>query len=79
MCGKVLAIAVLPGSGFAFLWVALALQIKRWQDRGKSGVMILVEMISVAGQIWAFVECGLLPGTPGQNQYSAPPATSGNL
>ncbi|MFT6862889.1 MAG: uncharacterized membrane protein YhaH (DUF805 family), partial [Akkermansiaceae bacterium] len=54
-------------------WMGLALQGKRWHDRGKSGWMILVNFIPLVGGIWALVECGFLSGTPGPNQYGPDP------
>ena len=56
-----------------FLWVALALQVKRWHDRGKSGWMVLVNFIPIVGGLWALIECGFLSGTPGPNQYGQDP------
>ena len=56
------------------LWTGFALQVKRWQDRDKSGLMCLVGLIPIIGPLWVFVECGCLPGTPGNNSYGPPPA-----
>lgn len=55
------------------LWPALALSIKRWHDRGKSGWWVLVTLIPVIGWAWAVVENGLLPGTAGANRYGNAP------
>jgi uncharacterized membrane protein YhaH (DUF805 family) len=54
-------------------WSSLAMQIKRWHDRGKPGVMVLVNLIPFVGGIWAFVECGCLRGSVGPNQYGQDP------
>ncbi len=56
-----------------FLWINLAVGVKRWHDRGKSGWMILVGMIPIVGTIWTLVECGCMRGTVGPNQYGADP------
>lgn len=56
-----------------FFWITLAVGVKRWHDRGKSGFMVLVGMIPVIGGIWTFVECGCLRGTEGPNQYGNDP------
>jgi uncharacterized membrane protein YhaH (DUF805 family) len=56
-----------------YFWSLLAMQIKRWHDRGKSGVMVLVNLIPFVGGIWAFVECGCLRGSVGPNQYGQDP------
>ena len=57
-----------------FLWPALAVQVKRWHDRGKSGWWVLIAFVPIIGGIWALVECGFLRGTPGPNQYGPDPA-----
>jgi uncharacterized membrane protein YhaH (DUF805 family) len=49
------------------------LRIKRWHDRDKSAVWILVGLIPFVGWIWSFLECGLTRGTPGPNRYGASP------
>jgi uncharacterized membrane protein YhaH (DUF805 family) len=65
--GTVLAVVL-----FAIAWViGLATQIKRWHDRGKSGWWVLIGLVPFIGGIWALIECGFLPGTPGPNQYGA--------
>jgi uncharacterized membrane protein YhaH (DUF805 family) len=56
-----------------FVWMSLAIGVKRWHDRGKSGWMILVSMIPLVGPIWTFVECGCLRGTMGPNEYGQDP------
>ena len=43
------------------VWIGLAVQIKRWHDRDKSGWWVLINLIPVIGPIWALVECGILP------------------
>jgi uncharacterized membrane protein YhaH (DUF805 family) len=55
------------------IWSNLALQIKRWHDRDKSGWWVLIGLIPLIGPIWAFVETGCLRGTVGDNQYGADP------
>lgn len=51
------------------LWPSLAINVKRWHDRGKSGWWVLVGLIPIAGPIWALVETGFLPGDAGPNAY----------
>lgn len=53
------------------LWPNLAIQVKRWHDRDKSGWFVLVNLIPIAGAIWSFVEVGCLRGTIGPNRYGA--------
>ena len=55
------------------MWSALALQAKRWHDRGKSGWMFLVTFIPLVGALWTLVECGFLDGTPGENKFGPSP------
>jgi len=55
------------------LWVGLALQVKRWHDRGKSGTWVLINLIPLVGAIWTLVECGFLRGTFGPNNYGEDP------
>jgi uncharacterized membrane protein YhaH (DUF805 family) len=55
------------------IWIGLALGVKRWHDRGKSGWWILIGLIPLVGAIWTFVECGCLRGTVGPNPYGPDP------
>jgi uncharacterized membrane protein YhaH (DUF805 family) len=57
----------------AGLWIGLALQIKRWHDRDKGGVWVLINLIPFIGGVWALVECGFLDGTPGPNKFGPSP------
>ncbi len=57
----------------ALLWPSLAISIKRWHDRDKSGWWVLIALIPFIGWIWALVETGFLPGTAGANQYGSDP------
>ena len=55
------------------IWISLAVQIKRWHDRDKSGWWVLINLIPLIGAIWAFVETGCLRGTVGPNAYGPDP------
>ena len=55
------------------LWPALAVSIKRWHDRDRSGWWVLVLLVPVVGWLWALVVNGFLRGTPGVNRYGPPP------
>ena len=55
------------------IWPSLALSIKRWHDRGKSGWWILIGFVPLIGGLWALIETGFLPGTPGTNEYGPDP------
>lgn len=56
-----------------YIWSNIAIQVKRWHDRGKSGAWVLINLIPSIGGIWALVECGCLRGTEGPNQYGHDP------
>jgi uncharacterized membrane protein YhaH (DUF805 family) len=53
------------------LWPALSVQAKRWHDLNKSAWHILVILIPLIGPIWALVQTGFIPGTPGLNRYGS--------
>jgi len=55
------------------LIVSLAAQVKRWHDRDKSGWLVLVNFIPIAGAIWTIVELGFLRGTNGANKFGPQP------
>jgi uncharacterized membrane protein YhaH (DUF805 family) len=55
-------------------WPSLAVQAKRWHDRNKSAWWILINFIPIAGPIWALIENGFLPGTPGPNRFGPAPS-----
>lgn len=59
--------------GLILLIPSLAIAIKRYHDRDKSGWWILILFIPVIGLIWYIVELGFLPGTPGPNRYGPDP------
>ena len=56
-----------------YFWASLAVNVKRWHDRDKSGWWVLIGLIPIIGSIWAFVECGCLKGTDGPNRFGADP------
>jgi uncharacterized membrane protein YhaH (DUF805 family) len=71
---------VLSGTGLigslvflVLIWPSLAVQVKRWHDRDKSGWMVLINFIPIVGFLWTFIECGFLDGTPGPNKYGPSP------
>ena len=51
------------------VWIDLALQIKRWHDRNKSGWWVLICLFPGLGLLWAVVECGLFPSAAGPNRF----------
>ena len=72
------------GSGFAFqaivglvlLFPGIAVSVRRYHDRDKSGWWVLIAFVPLIGWIWMIVELGFLSGTPGPNRFgSAAPET----
>jgi uncharacterized membrane protein YhaH (DUF805 family) len=59
--------------GLAITWITIAVGIKRFHDRNKSGVWILIIFVPVIGGLWYLIECGFLRGTPGPNDYGPDP------
>ena len=55
------------------LWVGLALSVKRWHDRDKSGWWVFVNLVPVFGWLWQLIECGFLKGTTGPNRFGQDP------
>ena len=62
--------------GLAFLVPSLAIAVKRFHDRDKSGWWVLIIFIPLIGFIWYLVELGFLPGTPGPNRFGPDPLGS---
>jgi uncharacterized membrane protein YhaH (DUF805 family)/transcription elongation factor Elf1 len=56
-----------------FLWPSLAIQVKRWHDRNKSGNWILINFIPLIGFLWVTIELCFLKGTEGNNVYGTDP------
>jgi uncharacterized membrane protein YhaH (DUF805 family) len=57
----------------ASLYCSIAVGVKRWHDRDKSGWWMLIILVPIIGGIWYLVECGILEGTRGANQYGPDP------
>ena len=55
------------------VWIGLAIGVKRYHDRNKSGWWVLIALVPVIGGLWYLIECGFLRGTAGPNQYGADP------
>jgi uncharacterized membrane protein YhaH (DUF805 family) len=62
------------------LWPALAVSVKRWHDRDKSGWWVLLNLLPVIGWLWALIDNGFLRGTAGPNRFGEDPlSTNENL
>ena len=58
------------------LWPSLAVQAKRWHDINKSALWLLINLIPIAGPLWALIDNGFIPGTRGPNRYGPDPLES---
>ena len=63
------AAAVMLLIAIALWWVSIACSVRRLHDRNKQGSWYLISLIPVIGPIWLLIECGLLQGTVGANDY----------
>lgn len=43
------------------LWISIAVSARRFRDRGRSPWLLLAGLVPLAGWLWYFIECGLLP------------------
>jgi len=59
--------------GLVLAWTHLAVFVKRWHDRDKSGWWVLIVLIPLIGWLWMLIECGFLEGTIGPNKYGPDP------
>lgn len=75
--GPVTEISDIGNAQLAFMlwifWPSLAIQAKRWHDCDKSALWILINLIPIAGPVWALIENCLQPGTPGDNRFGPNP------
>jgi uncharacterized membrane protein YhaH (DUF805 family) len=55
------------------LWPALAVSVKRWHDRDKTGWWVLLNAVPVIGWLWALIDNGFVRGTAGPNRFGADP------
>jgi uncharacterized membrane protein YhaH (DUF805 family) len=59
--------------GVVALWISIAVAVKRYHDRNKSGWWVLIVFVPIIGGLWYLIECGFLRGTPGSNNYGPDP------
>ena len=55
------------------VWPAVAVSVKRWHDRDKSGWWVLLNLVPVIGWLWALIDNGFLRGTDGPNRFGQDP------
>lgn len=58
------------------VYPALAVSAKRWQDRNRSPLWVLVVLIPVIGWAWAVLDNGFVRGTSGANTFGPQPLDS---
>jgi nitrate/nitrite transporter NarK len=51
------------------VWIALALQLKRWHDLEKSGWLVLINLVPVVGTVLSFLVLGFRKGVSGSNKF----------
>ncbi len=54
-------------------WISIAVAVKRYHDRNKSGWWVLIVFVPIIGGLWYLIECGFLRGTAGPNNYGPDP------
>ncbi|MBX3500562.1 MAG: DUF805 domain-containing protein [Alphaproteobacteria bacterium] len=57
----------------AMIWPSLAIGVKRFHDRDKSGWWVLIALVPIIGGLWYLIECGFLEGTKGPNKFGPDP------
>jgi uncharacterized membrane protein YhaH (DUF805 family) len=54
-------IYVRPAVLILSIWCLIAIQVKRWHDRGKTGLLVFINLIPMVGPLWSLIELGFLP------------------
>lgn len=54
-------------------WPLLAVSVKRWHDRDRSGWWVLVLLLPLVGWLWALIDNGFVRGTAGPNRFGSAP------
>ena len=62
--------------GALMFWINVTSTVRRLHDRNKSGWWALPYLFPLFGQVWHFIECGLLPPRNQGNRYGPPPQES---
>ena len=64
-------------AGIAVFWSLLALLVKRYHDRNRTGWFIFISLIPIVGPIWYLIEL-CTGGTKGPNRFGADPLGDGS-
>lgn len=73
--GKDLAVPLAFIISGSLVWLTFCQLVKRLHDRDKSAWYAL-HVLHPPGMLWMFVECGILPGTPGTNAFGRVPSAA---
>ena len=61
-------------ANLVILWPMIAISVKRWHDRDRSGWWVLLVLVpTVIGQLWALIDNGFVAGTKGPNRFGEVP------
>ena len=55
------------------IYPTVAVVVKRFHDRNKTGWWALLLLIPIIGSLWILIEGGILKGTEGDNNYGPDP------
>lgn len=58
------------------VWVGLAVGVRRYHDRNKSGWWLLIAFIPFIGPFWQFIELGCMEGVSTGNRYGGSDVSS---
>ena len=56
-------------------WIAVALQIKRWHDLGRSGWLVLLNLVPGLGSLLSLIVLGFFKATPAATKFGAESST----
>jgi len=54
-------------------WPGIAISVKRWHDRDRSGWWVLVNLVPRIGWLWGFIDNAFVRSSPSANRYGPPP------
>lgn len=60
-------------ASIVLIYPMVAIAIKRFHDRNKSGWWALILIIPIIGILWVLIEGGIFKGTEGPNNYGPDP------
>ncbi len=63
----------LAGAMVVSMWLNFSSMVRRYHDRGKSGLWCLLLLLPIVGPLWQVVELGFFSGQSGDNQYGERP------